>query len=116
MMIKNSVLDGTVRVAAAIAEIGASTGKHQVTKTGASLFMHRHTEMNLLTFLNSLRPAIPFSTEKPCTVASNSELRRWIASGAVLINTEKMTWDELVDFPVFSIVFFPNGARRTTIL
>ena len=72
--------------------------------------------MNMLTFLNSLRPAIPFSTEKPCSLASNSELRRWCASGAVLINTERVTWDEDVDFPIFSIVFFPNGNRRTTIV
>ena len=29
---------------------------------------------------------------------------------------ESVSWDELIDFPVFSIVFFPNGKRRTTIL
>lgn len=72
--------------------------------------------MNALTFLNSLRPAIPFSAEKPTTLASNSELRRWMANGSVLINTERVAWDEVIDFPIFSIVFFPNGNRRTTIV
>ena len=73
--------------------------------------------MNMLTFLNSLRPALPFSTEKPCTLVSNSELRRWIANGSVLVNSERVTWDELVNFPVFSLVFFPaSGKRKTTIL
>lgn len=70
--------------------------------------------MNILTFLNNLRPALPFSTEKPCTIVSNSELRRWCTNGSILINTEQVTWDELVDFPVFSIVFFPSSAKRKT--
>ena len=72
--------------------------------------------MNVLTFLNSLRPAIPFSAETPCIIASNGEIRRWCKNKAVIINNETVSWDELIDFPVFSIVFFPNGKRRTTIL
>lgn len=52
-----------------------------------------------------------------CKVASNSEVRRWCKEKAVLINTESVAWDEPVDFPVFSIVFFPNSnKRRTTLL
>lgn len=51
-----------------------------------------------------------------CKVASNSEIRRWCNDNAVLINAEPVAWDEPIDFPVFSIVFFPNGKRRTTIL
>ena len=68
----------------------------------------------MLTFLNSLRPALPFSTEKPCTVVSNSELRRWMQNGSVLVNSEKVIWEELVDFPVFSLVFFPASEKRKT--
>lgn len=70
--------------------------------------------MNMLTFLNSLRPAIPYSAEKPNTICSNSELRRWMANGSVLVNSEKVVWDEPVDFPVFSIVFFPKSDKRKT--
>ena len=72
--------------------------------------------MNVLTFLNELRPALPMSVEKPCTQATNSELRRWIKDGAVLFNGERVVWDEEVDFPLISLVFFPSGKRRTTIL
>lgn len=72
--------------------------------------------MNILTYLNNLRPALPFSTEKPCTIVSNSELRRWIANGSVLFNSERVTWDEEVDFPVFSLVFFPKSDNRKTTL
>lgn len=72
--------------------------------------------MNALTYLNSLRPALPYSTEKPNTIVSNSELRRWIANGSVLFNTETVTWDEKIDFPVFSLVFFPKGKRKTTLI
>lgn len=73
--------------------------------------------MNTLTFLNQLRPALPMSAERPCTPASNSELRRWMASGSVLINGERVQWDEEVDYPVFSIVFFPKSeARKATLV
>lgn len=72
--------------------------------------------MNILTYLNNLRPALPFSTEKLCTLVSNSELRRWIANGSVLFNSERVTWDEEVDFPVFSLVFFPKSDNRKTTL
>ena len=69
-----------------------------------------------LAFLNSLRPAIPMSVEKPCTLMSGGELRRHIEQGGVLINGERIQLNEPIDFPVGSIIFFPNGARRTTIL
>ncbi len=73
--------------------------------------------MNTLSFLNQLRPAIPMSSEQPGTHCSNSELRRWMSNGSVLINSEKVKWDEPVDYLVFSIVFFPSSLkRRTTIL
>lgn len=71
---------------------------------------------NVLTFLNGLRPALPFSIEKPSLLASNGEVRRWCTNKAVLINGESVKWDEPVDFPVFSLVFFPKGGRRTTLV
>lgn len=72
--------------------------------------------MNILTYLNSMRPSIPFSAEKPCTPVSNTELRRWLANGSVLINHEKCTWDEEMDFNVHSLVFFPKSLKRKTTL
>lgn len=71
--------------------------------------------MNALQFLITLRPAIPFSAEK-CASMSNGELRRHIEQGGVLINNERVSVSEEIDFPVFSIVFFPNGKRKTTIV
>ena len=72
--------------------------------------------MKVLQYLNNLRPAIPLSAEKPCTVMSGSELRRHIQSGAVLFNGEKVSVDEEIDFPVHSLVFFPSGKRKTTLV
>lgn len=72
--------------------------------------------MNTLQWLNSLRPAIPMSAERPGTLMSNGELRRHISQGGVLINGERATAEEPIDYPVFSLVFFPKGARRTTII
>ena len=49
--------------------------------------------------------------------ASNSELKRWIQNGALQINCERVNWDELIDFPIFSVVLFPkNDKQRTTLL
>jgi hypothetical protein len=70
-----------------------------------------------LQFLNSLRPALPLSIEQPCKPMSNGELRRHMQQGGVLVNTERIAPDEPMDFPVFSLVFFPKSqARRTTLV
>jgi len=75
-----------------------------------------HQNPTVLTFLNSLRPAIPFSTEKPCLPASNGEITRWCKNKAVLINGETVDSKEVIDFPVFSLVFFPKSGRRTNLI
>lgn len=72
--------------------------------------------MNVLQYLSQLRPAIPMSREKPCTVASNSELRRWIADGSVQINGERWSADEEAPASVWSLVFFPKSAKNRTTL
>jgi hypothetical protein len=47
---------------------------------------------------------------------SNGELRRHMLQGAVLINGERIDPNELIDFPVFSLVFFPKSINRKTTL
>lgn len=74
------------------------------------------TALTVLQYLNNLRPAIPFSAERPCTPMSNGELRRHMLQGAVLINGERVDPNELIDFPVFSLVFFPKSINRKTTL
>lgn len=64
-----------------------------------------------LEFVLSMKPAIPMSKEKPCTLASNSEIRRWLRDKSVIINGKKPGPDELVDFPVTQLVFFPKSAK-----
>lgn len=73
--------------------------------------------MKALQWINTLRPAVPFSIEAPSKLMSNGELRRHMQQGGVLVNGEKITPDEPIDFPVFSLVFFPKSVnRRTTVL
>lgn len=73
--------------------------------------------MNALQWLNSLRPALPMSIETPGKPMSNGELKRHMHQGGVLVNGEKVVPDESIDFPVFSLVFFPkSAARRTTLV
>jgi hypothetical protein len=80
--------------------------------------------MSILEWLNSLRPAIPYTAEAKrldsdgrCVLMSNGEIRRHAKQGAILINGERFDPQEPMDFPVFSLVFFPNSAkRRTTVI
>ena len=72
--------------------------------------------MTHLEYLISLRNALPYSSEQPGKTASNSEIRRWLLNGTVLFNTEKAAFDELVDYPIFSLVFFPKSEKRRTTL
>ena len=70
--------------------------------------------MNALQWLNNLRPALPMSIESPCKEMSNGELRRHIKQGGVLLNAEQVLPKEEINFPVFSLVFFPKSKRRRT--
>ena len=47
---------------------------------------------------------------------SNSSLRRWLDSKGVCINKEYPKANDRISFPVTSLVFFPKGKRKTTLL
>jgi hypothetical protein len=69
----------------------------------------------VLDWLIDLHRVCKFQTREGAKfgIASNSELRRWCNQGALVINGEKITHDELMDFPIISIVLFPKGKRIT---
>lgn len=52
------------------------------------------------------------SEKKP---ASGSAVRRWVAEGSIHVNGERVSPSELLDFPVWSIVVFPNSKHKVTI-
>jgi hypothetical protein len=81
------------------------------------------SSVTLLDYLNSLRPALPLSVRAKrderggFKLMSNGELRQHAREGAILINGETFDISEPLDFPVFSLVFFPaSKKRRTTLL
>lgn len=81
------------------------------------------TNLTTLQYLNNLRPALPLSVEQagkkgePHSIMSNGELKRCIQQGSVLINGERVTPEEKVDFYVNSVVFFPKSqTKKTTIV
>jgi len=49
---------------------------------------------------------------------SNAELKRWCKDRVVVLNGERLTDpdEEIWPFPISSLVFFPKGKRRTTIV
>jgi hypothetical protein len=72
--------------------------------------------MQALEFVLSMRPAVPFSVEKACEIATNSEVRRWFKNKAIRINGASPNWNDNIKLPVTELVFFPNGKRKTTVL
>lgn len=72
--------------------------------------------MNVLTHILNLRPALPMSIERQCTIATNSEVRRWLDGGMVEINGERPKAMDKVNFPIISLIFFPKSKRRTTLV
>ncbi len=72
--------------------------------------------MRALAFLLSLRPALPMSLERPCTQASNREIKQWMRDGAVLMDGTPLREDEFVTGEVESLVFFPNSKKRRATL
>lgn len=47
--------------------------------------------------------------------ASKSEKRRWITQKSVIVNGFPLEIDDVIDFPILSIVLFPKGKNKTTI-
>lgn len=85
--------------------------------------------MNILEYLNNLRPALPLSSERrgennEFLPMSNSELRRCLEQRAVLLNGDTdWKFNEEVPIYVWQLVFYPkstgkNGkiGRRSTIV
>lgn len=72
--------------------------------------------MNAFQYLRGLHEVCQFQTREGARIglASNSELRRWLQNGAVVINHEKVKVDEEIDFPIFSVYLFPKN--RVTLL
>jgi hypothetical protein len=73
--------------------------------------------MKIHAWLKDLHSLCRFmSIEVPGKVASNSELRRWIEQGSLIMNAERVMPDELLDFPLISVVLFPKSEKRKVTL
>jgi hypothetical protein len=85
--------------------------------------------MTVLDYLTNLHEYYCFwSVEKPCTIASKSELRRWFLQKAFSLNGESdWAFDEDMPIYVWSMILFPNSktkivkdrikySRRTTLI
>jgi hypothetical protein len=47
------------------------------------------------------------------TVASNSEVRRWLDNASIRFNGKPLKPKDMLDFPLHSVVMFPKGNRIT---
>lgn len=70
----------------------------------------------ILNLLLDLHAVCRFRSTEGKAELSKSEMKRWCDKGSVLINGEKVKWDEPFDFPVFSMVLHPKGEQRCTLM
>ena len=65
-------------------------------------------------FMMDLHKVCHFQTKegKKTGKASNSELKRWLRNGVVQCNGENLEWDEPMDFPINSMILFPNNQQK----
>uniref|UniRef100_A0A6M3KE05 RNA-binding S4 domain-containing protein n=1 Tax=viral metagenome TaxID=1070528 RepID=A0A6M3KE05_9ZZZZ len=70
--------------------------------------------MTAFEYLKSL-PHLPVNTERGINPPSNSDLKRWLNKGSVIINGVKPKPEDEIEFPITELVFFPKG-RRTTMI
>ena len=73
--------------------------------------------MTAFEYLKQLHDVCQFQTrEKSKTgMASNGELKRWIKNNALVLNGFRVVdFNEEIDYPLFSVILFPNN--RITIL
>lgn len=68
--------------------------------------------MNAWRFLIGLNSVCHFMSNERTGKVSNSELKRWIMNKSLVINGEQVKWDELIDFPVISVVLFPKSLKN----
>lgn len=81
------------------------------------------TGLQFLNFIQDNHGIVLFSTERPVdkeegiahTRISNSELKRWLARGTVLLNGEVLQAHHEVTLPVNSLVIHPRSDHRRTI-
>lgn len=72
---------------------------------------------SILELMNDLHKLCRFQSTERSGVASQSEIRRWIKNGSVIINGDRFTnLDEEIDPIIFSMVIHPKGSRRTTLV
>lgn len=48
--------------------------------------------------------------------ASNSDLRRWVEQGAIRFNGKILKPNDMLDFPIISVVLFPKSDTQYTTL
>jgi len=72
--------------------------------------------MTALRYLLERIPHLPMSTERPCTKPTNSEVKRWLKKKSVVINEERPAPTDIVALPITSLVFFPKGRRKCTMI
>ena len=69
--------------------------------------------MDAWQYLIELNSVCQFHSRERSGKASNSELKRWLKSQAVLLNGRRIKWDESIDFPVEQLILFPKKNKVT---
>lgn len=56
------------------------------------------------------------STERPGSIASNSQLKRWFNTKSVKMNGRSPSYNQQMGDVLYQLVLFPKGKRKSTIV
>lgn len=72
--------------------------------------------MNAFEYLKTLHEVCQFQTREGAKIglASNSELRRWLRNGVLVMNGRKVGEQDALPYPITSVYLFPK--HRVTLL
>ena len=76
--------------------------------------------MKAIDFLRWLRDEVLFGPQSRegslVGLPSNSELRRWLNAGSVLVNNACPKPGDEIEWPITQLIYFPGAASQITVL
>lgn len=75
-----------------------------------------YTAFDIIKHIGVVPMSIETNQGEPPRYPTNAEIKRWLDHKAVQVNGQRPKSTDIVEFPIWELVFFPKAAKRTTVL
>lgn len=82
------------------------------------LIIEQQPPKNAWEFIQRIKDAhaLPMSTEEIGKEPSNAEIKRWFEKKSIVINGQRPTKDDSIEWPVTQLIFHPKGNKKCTVI